>query len=248
LEYGRRIGSAERMYGYVMRAAKGNAVMADFMTLFWAFGADVFDAGGKPAVNTPEAVEALRFMVELGRITPPGYASFNTDEVSAHLLQATAVMSINWPSWIPAMDDPGKSKVVGRIAFAPVPSGRRPGQATLGAWIVAIPAASRQRDLAARFLEWATAPEQMKQAALRGNPPTRRSVFEDPDLVGRFRAFPAQLASLETARPRPRTPLWNEIEEAFGIYLSLANAGGISTEEALRRSQAEIEAILERNP
>ena len=34
------------------------------------------------------------------------------------------------------------------------------------------------------FLLWVTAPEQMRQSALKGNPPTRRSVFEDPELVG----------------------------------------------------------------
>ena len=30
------------------------------------------------------------------------------------------------------------------------------------------------------FIYWATDAAQMKQAALRGNPPTRRSVFEIP--------------------------------------------------------------------
>src|SRR5215211_2743282 len=29
-----------RMHGYVMRAAQGNAVVADFMPIFWAFGAE----------------------------------------------------------------------------------------------------------------------------------------------------------------------------------------------------------------
>ncbi len=86
----------------------------------------------------------------------------------------------------------------------------------------------------------------MKQAALRGNPPTRRSVFLDPDLRARFRAFPAQLASLETARPRPRTPLWNEIENAFGIRISQANSGSITPEDALQRANQEIEAIVQR--
>jgi multiple sugar transport system substrate-binding protein len=86
----------------------------------------------------------------------------------------------------------------------------------------------------------------MKQAALRGNPPTRRSVFQSPDLLAKFRAFPAQLAALESARPRPRSPLWNEIENAFGVSLSQANAGAISPEEALQQAQREISAILAR--
>jgi multiple sugar transport system substrate-binding protein len=156
-------------------------------------------------------------------------------------------MSINWPAWIDAMDDPSKSRVVGKIEFAQIPSARAKGVAELGTWLLAVPVAAPHREAAFDFLYWATGAEQMKQAALRGNPPTRRSVFQAPDLVAKFRAFPAQLASLEAARPRPRTPLWNEIENAFGVRLSQANAGALSPEEALRLAQSEIAAILERS-
>jgi multiple sugar transport system substrate-binding protein len=242
----RTIGAAEGMYGYVMRAAPGNAAVTDFMALFWAFGAEMFSPEGSPAVASAEGVAALAFMLELGKYTPPGYAGYNADEVAAHLLQSSAVMSINWPSWISAMDDPAKSKITGKIEFTAMPSGARPGVASLGAWLLAIPAASRNAALAREFIVWATDGPQMREAALLGNPPTRRSVFLDEDLRKRFRSFPAQLASLETARPRPRTPLWNEIENAFGVYLSQANAGRLTAGQAMHKANREIAAILER--
>ncbi len=246
LSAAQKIGAGEKMYGYVMRAAPGNAVVADFMPLLWAFGGDVLDASGKPVCDSPAAIEALQFMLELGKYSPPGYAGFNADEVSAHLLQSSAVMSINWPAWIAAMDDPSKSKVVGKIDFIPMPSARAPGVGELGTWLLAVPAASKHSADAFDFIYWATEAAQMKQAAVRGNPPTRRSVFEDLGLIGKFRAFPAQLASLESARPRPRTPLWNEIENTFGIYLSKANAGAMDPAAAMRAAAAEIGKILER--
>ena len=87
-----------------MRAAQGNAAVADFMPIFWAFGGEMFDATGKPTVNSPEGIAALEFMLELGKYSPPGYASFNADEVGAHLLQGTAAMSINWPAWISSFE------------------------------------------------------------------------------------------------------------------------------------------------
>jgi multiple sugar transport system substrate-binding protein len=241
------IGTGEKMFGYVMRAAPGNSAVTDFMPLLWAFGADIFDAQGKPNLASPEGIEALRFMVELGKYSPPGYAGFNAAEVSAQLLQGTAAMSINWPAWIAAMDDPSKSKVVGKIEFAPMPAGRLPGVAELGAWLLAIPAGSPHRDAALDFINWATDPVQMTQAALRGNPPTRRSVFQSPDLLKKFRAFPAQLAALESARPRPRTTQWNEIENAFGVSLSQANSGAATPEAAMQQANREIAAILERS-
>ena len=242
----RKIAAGGKMYGYVMRAAPGNPVVTDFLPLFWAFGGEMFSPEGTPAMASPEGIEALRFMLELGKYSPPGYGGFNADEVSAHLLQSTAAMSINWPAWIRAMDDPSKSRVVGKIDFIPMPGERVPGVGELGTWLLAVPSASKRTAEAFEFVYWVTDPAQIKQAALRGNPPTRRSVFQSPELTSRFRAFPAQLASLESARPRPRSPLWNEIENAFGIYLSKANAGAMGPDEAMRQAAREIGQIVER--
>ena len=239
------IGEREKMFGYVMRAAPGNAVVADFMPLLWAFGGDVLERPAKPECDSPAAIDALRFMLQLGKFSPPGYAGFNADEVSAHLLQSTAVMSINWPAWIGAMDDPAKSKVVGKIGFIPMPAERRRAWANWArGWSPYPPHRTTHGD-AFDFIFWATDAAQMKQAALRGNPPTRRSVFESPDLIAKFRAFPAQLASLESSRPRPRTKQWNEIENAFGIYLSKANAGSMDPATAMRQAARDINADRE---
>lgn len=235
-----------RLHGYVMRAAQGNAVVADFMPIFWAFGAEMFDAGGKPAVNSPEGINALKFMLELGRYAPPGYASFNADEVSAHLLQGTAAMSINWPAWISPFSDPARSKVIGKMEFTTMPGAAQPGRAEIGNWLIAIPRDAKNKDAAFDFLVWATSREQMKRSALRGNPPTRKSVFTDTELLAKFPAYPAQLRSLESSRPRPRTPLWNEIENAFGIFLSKANSGELSPEDAMNQANSKIAEIVER--
>ena len=235
-----------KMYGYVMRAAQGNAAVADFMPIFWAFGAEMFDANGKPTVNSARGIDALQFMVDLGKFSPPGYASFNADEVSAHLLQGTAAMSINWPAWINAFSNPAKSKVIGKIEFTTLPHERQPGQAEIGNWLIAIPRYSQKAEAAMDFLLWATSAEQMRRSAERGNPPTRKSLFQDPQLVAQFPAYPVQLRSLETSRPRPRTPQWNEIENAFGIFLSKANSGELSPADAMNQANAEIEKILQR--
>lgn len=235
-----------KMHGYVMRAAQGNAAVADFMPIFWAFGAEMFDENGKPTVNSPEGINALKFMLELGKYSPPGYASFNADEVNAHLLQGTAAMSINWPAWISPINDPAKSKVIGKMEFTVMPGAAKPGRAEIGNWLISIPRAAKDADAAFDFLIWATSAEQMKRSALRGNPPTRKSVFTDAELLARFPAYPAQLRSLENSRPRPRTPQWNEIENAFGIYLSKANSGELSPEDAMNQANAKIAEIIER--
>ena len=238
--------SGGKVYGYVMRAAQGNAAVADFMPIFWAFGGEMFDANSEPTVNSANGIEALKFMIELGKYSPPGYASFNADEVGAHLLQGTAAMSINWPAWISPFSDPSRSKVIGKMEFGQLPAAGNPGQAEIGNWLIAIPRDAQNVEAAIDFLLWATSREQMKLSAQRGNPPTRKSLFTDPELVAKFLSYPAQLRSLETSRPRPRTPLWNEIENAFGIFLSKANSGELSAEDAMNQANAEIKRIVER--
>ena len=235
-----------KIYGYVMRAAQGNAAVADFMPIFWAFGGEMFDANGQPIVNSPEGIAALKLMIELGKYSPPGYASFNADEVGAHLLQGTAAMSINWPAWISSFSDAAKSKVIGKMEFGQLPGAKNPGRAEIGNWLIAIPGDAKNVEAAMDFLLWATSRDQMKLSAQRGNPPTRKSVFTDPELVARFPSYPAQLRSLESSRPRPRTPQWNEIENAFGIYLSKANSGELTADDAMNQANAEIKKIVER--
>ena len=235
-----------KIHGYVMRAAQGNAAVADFMPIFWAFGGEMFDTKGKPTVNSPEGIAALEFMLELGKYSPPGYVSFNAAEVGAHLLQGTAAMSINWPAWLSSFSDPSKSKVIGKMEFTTLPSAQKPGQAEIGNWLIAIPRDSQNVEAAMEFLLWATDVEQMKLSALRGNPPTRKSLFKDAELLAKYPTYPAQLRSLESSRPRPRTPYWNEIENVFGIFLSKANSGELSPGDAMNQANAEIEKIFQR--
>jgi len=216
------------------------------MPLFGAFGAEMFDAGGRPRINSAEAVEALRFMLKLAEIAPPGYVNFNADEVGAHLLQGSALMAINWPAWIPAFDDPARSVVVGKIDYLPMPSQQRPGASAIGNWLLAIPRASRKARQSFEFLLWVTSREQMRLSALAGNPPTRKSVFEDRELIKRFRSYPVQYQALLHSRPRPRSPVWNEIENTFGVYLSQVNSGYYSPREGLESANREVEQILER--
>jgi multiple sugar transport system substrate-binding protein len=246
LNAAKTITEKEAIKGYVMRAAQGNSAVADFMPIFWAYGAEMFDANGNPTVNSPEGIAALKMMLELGKYSPSGYASFGADEVSNHLLQGTAAMSINWPAWIAAFSDEKKSKVIGKMEFTTMPGAKNLGKAEIGNWLIAIPQAARNKDVAFDFLIWATTKEQMKLSAQRGNPPTRTLLFKDEELLKKYPAYPAQLKSLEASRPRPRTPQWNEIENVFGTFLSKANSGQLTAEEAMNQANEEIKKIVER--
>ncbi len=241
-------GGGGRKFGYVLRGMEGNPVVANFMPVFWSFGGRMFDAEGNPQVNNAAGQQALDFFLKLKQISPPGAESFNADELGTHLLQGTAASSINWPNWVADFEDPNQSRVVGQMSHAPIPSGTRLGSSEIGHWLVGIMKASKNKQAAFDFINWATSPEQIKISAARGNPPVRFSVFTDPDLTRQeqFRHYPVLMQAIMNSTPRPRHPKWTEIENAFGVELSKAVAGRIGIKEALDRANDQIKQIIAR--
>jgi multiple sugar transport system substrate-binding protein len=229
-----------RTFGYVFRGAQGNSVVADFMPIFWSYGGNMFNADrSKITVDTPEAKQAMATFLALKAVSPPGVESYMADEVGRAVAAGTAASAINWPNWVATFEDPSQSKVVGKIANAPIPAGTHAGSSEIGHWALGITTTSKHKQEAFDFLVWATSPEQIKISATRGNPPVRFSVFTDPELTSQaqFRHFPF-------STPRPRHPKWPELENAFGIELSKAVAGTVTADEALKNAQAALEKIL----
>jgi multiple sugar transport system substrate-binding protein len=235
-----------RYFGYVFRGGEGNPVVADFMPIFWSYGADLFNADrSKVTIDTPEGASAMKTFMALKETAPKGVESYSADEVGRALAAGTAASSINWPNWVATFEDPSQSQVVGKISYSAIPSGTHAGASEIGHWTMGIMSASTNKQEAFDFMVWATSAEQIKISATRGNPPVRFSVFTDPELTSqeKFRHFPTLMEAINFSKPRPRHPKWPEIENAFGIELSKAVAGTITPEEALKNSQAAVENI-----
>ena len=235
-----------RYFGYVFRGGEGNPVVADFMPIFWSYGADLFNADrSMVTIDTPEGASAMKTFMALKETAPKGVESYSADEVGRALAAGTAASSINWPNWVATFEDPSQSQVVGKISYSAIPSGTHAGASEIGHWTMGIMSASTNKQEAFDFMVWATSAEQIKISATRGNPPVRFSVFTDPELTSqeKFRHFPTLMEAINFSKPRPRHPKWPEIENAFGIELSKAVAGTITPEEALKNSQAAVENI-----
>lgn len=249
------ISDQKASYGYVMRAAPGNAVVTDFMPLLWAYGGDVLDKDAKAATVSSEAARiALNMMLALGKYAPQNYPALDARELNEYLAPPgrgrPAAMAINWNSWILKLNNDGATnKDSARIETLPdlMPAGSVKGVPELGCWLLAVPATSDNASRARKFLSFVTKQRQQQITACWGTPPVERALFDDPKLTKQYPSLTAQKKALEAARPRPRTPLWPEIEIALGHYLAMANSGGLSAEEALDRANREIQRILDDN-
>jgi sorbitol/mannitol transport system substrate-binding protein len=131
----------------------------------------------------------------------------------------------------------------------------------LWSWALAIPATSSKRDLAWRYIAWATGPKYVEEAGPRipggwaAIPPgTRRSTYQSPKYSQAARVFATPtLEAIESApvdnpgtSKRPGTPgvqyvgipqfqaVGNECTELFSAVIS----GPLTTDSALRNCQS----------
>ena len=231
--------------GVVFRGVKGNPIVTGFLPIFWAFGGKVIE-NGHAAVASDAGVAALKFLIALKDYAPKDVAVYNASEVKDALLAGNAAMATEvWPGWVPDLDNPSKSKVVGKVGIIPAPGLVEKSSPMIGIWLFGIPSSSKNKAPALDFLKFVTSANIQRRLTLQvGNPPTRTSIYKDSEVVAKYRWFPSQLAALENARPRPRVPVWKEIEGALGQYLQMALVGQQSPKEALVAAQQQIDEIL----
>ncbi|MFH1609465.1 MAG: ABC transporter substrate-binding protein [Candidatus Bipolaricaulota bacterium] len=233
------------VFPVVFRGAKGNDIVTSFLPILWAHGGDII-VGGKSGVDSPEFLAALEVFLELAHYAPGDVGVYKAAKLREVLLAGKAAMALEvWPAWIPELDDPKKSLVVNQVELA-----THPGQAVdtapmLGIWLLGIPATSRYKEEAFNFLLYVTSPEIQKVMALHvGNPPTLTSLYKDPELIARYRWYPAQLEALLAGVPRPRIPVWSRVEDILGGFLHEALSGIRTPEDAMKAAHAAITAIL----
>jgi len=234
------------MKGYVMRGQRANPAATASLPIFWGFGCRLFDEHWMPQTDSEECKQAFEFYDQLAALhVPPGVASYDGAEVERALAQGEAAMAMAWPGWTTNLGNPEMSETAGLWHWRPAPIQEgKEGGAMMGVWMWAIPEGSEKKDLAFDYILWATGPEGQKIQALMGAPPTRESVFQDPDVLEKYPHFSAVHAAQKEARMRPRTPVWGKAEEVWGTHISAMLADTETPEEASELITQELTDIM----
>jgi multiple sugar transport system substrate-binding protein len=207
----------------VLRVGPGNSIVTDFMPILWSFDPRSFPVGKAEFLNKEHAAQAFDNLAALAGDQNLGGASVDDFDLAVYMTsEHGAAMSIVWSAWAMAMQT-ADAHLNENVSFVPMPG----GQPELGVWLLAIPnnlAAGHWKE-AKDLVLYATSREQIRLAATEGNPPPRRSVLASSE--GSLPTFGLQLESLQSARPRPRTRYWQQIEDSLGSCL-IREIGGIS--------------------
>lgn len=241
-------------YGIVWQGARYEGLITTFIEYLGAFGGRILDERGQVVVNRPEAVHALEFMRDElygSRIAPLDVLTWHEEEARYAFQNGNAVFMRNWPYAYEPMSNPKDSPVAGKYTVSPMPSsGAATGHSTaaLGGAQLAINAYSESPDAAYRLIAYLTAPEQMLQRAQAvGQYPTRPALYDDARLAASL-AIPLAQArrAIESATPRPVTPIYTELSEILQIELHRALVRQTTPQDALNSAAARINALMDR--
>src|SRR5712672_989546 len=242
-------------YGIVSQGARYEGLITGFVEYLGAFGGRIIDDKGNVVVNRPEAVRALEFMRDelyKTHVAPLDVLTWHEEEARFAFQNGNAVFMRNWPYPVAAMSDTAQSKVAGKFTVSPMPaSGQAPGghsTAALGGAQLAINAYTEFPDAAYKLIAYLTAPEQMlERARAVGQYPTRRALYDDARLKSAI-AIPLDDArrAIESATPRPVTPIYTELSEILQIELHRALVRQAEPQDALNSAAARINALIER--
>src|SRR5919107_1757859 len=171
----------EGTYGFVARGLK-NANVPVWTSFLLGYGVDPVDANGNLKTDSPEAIEAARLYQQLlTKTSPQGVAGFNSSECQSAFLQGKIGMWLDGVGFAPPLEDPKRSRVVGRVGYGVMPKGPvAHASATFGDGI-GVAEASANKEAGYLYCQWAVSKimgARLLQAG--GGVPFRKSVIDDP--------------------------------------------------------------------
>ncbi|WP_432514691.1 ABC transporter substrate-binding protein [Kineococcus sp. SYSU DK001] len=193
----------QNRYGVAFRGSKSWATIhPGFMTQFTREGGRDYTAEGTTytaAMNSDKAVDFTKKWVDLAKNAgPTSWTTYDYPQCTGDLGNGNAMMVYDADSATYPKQKAGASAQAGNLAWYPGPAGPDGSYATnLWTWSLAMNAASKKKQAAWLFIQWATGKDAMNKAtASTFADPTRASVF-DGSFKQTLGDFPGYLETFE---------------------------------------------------
>jgi ABC-type glycerol-3-phosphate transport system substrate-binding protein len=214
-----------------------------------------FDEALNATLHDPRVVKYTEIWVNMVRESgPPNWANMQWYDAMEAFTAGQAGMIADADFFAQNYEDPAKSKVAGKVAYAVLPGGAEgKPYAGLWTWALGINKATKNKEAAWLFVQWATSQRTLLNATLgyRNYNPSRVSVSDDPRVKAVMGAWgggtytAAMTKNLETARilwiPQPERARAADIwaRALHEIYFQRMSAA-----DALKRASGQIDAVL----
>ena len=235
LEAAARKLNSESVAGVASRG-KGAAAVTQLSSYVYNYGGAYLDKGVAVFDSKP-AVEAIRYYGKLlGNYGPKGVTSMSWENIMPLFQAGKVAMWTDASVFYGQIIDPSKTQVSAEnVGIANLPAGPKTNSPFIvTSWGIALAKQSKNKELAARFLEWATSKELAAQGMQANITMARSSVWEDKAVLAKInpglvetRAFAAKNG---TPFDRPYMSAVGEARDLIGeLIIESINTKGAST-------------------
>ncbi|MBW4630899.1 MAG: ABC transporter substrate-binding protein [Iphinoe sp. HA4291-MV1] len=237
-------------WGYVWQGRQYEGLNAMFVEVLKGFGGfwvnpNTLEVG----LDKPETLKAIAFLKETIQegISPRGVTTYQEEETRRFFQSGQAAFIRSWPYLWPlanAEDSPLKGKI-GIKPMVSVPD--ESGGGCLGGWRLGIAKSSRHPKEAWKAVKYFTSEEAQRQFILKaGFVPSRRSLFNDPQIVSKYPHYPQLLKIADKAVLRPPIAQYAQVSDILQRYLSATLTNRITPERAMQAAASETRSLLRR--
>ncbi len=238
--------------GFVARGLK-NANVPVWSSFLLGYGGAFLDAKGKLTTDTAEAIDAGKmYQTLLAKSGPQGVAGFNWNESQSLFLQGKAAMWLDGIGFAQPLEDPTKSRIVGKVGYGVMPAGPKQQVSALFGDGEGISTFSKKKGPSWFYLQWASnKANQTRVLQAAAGAPVRNSAYAAAQSSADFKApkqwVECMLASARIAQPGlPVIAPVTEFRDVFGIALTNMINGADPAAE-LKKATAEFQPILDKS-
>ena len=245
--------NSESMAGFASRG-KGAAAVTQMSSFVYNYGGLYLDKGVAVFDSKP-TLDAIRFYGKIvGTYGPKGVTSMSWENILPLFQAGKIAMWTDASVFFGQLVDPAKSQVATEnVGIADFPAGLKKNTPYLAvAWGIAVANQSKRKDLAMKFLEWATSKDFAKRAMLVSNiPVARTSAWDDKET--RAKVHPGMLATRNFAAKngfpydRPYMTAVGEARDQIGeVVIESVNTKGTSPnlEKLAKEKVARVNGLL----
>lgn len=235
-------------YGTTLGASFSSGAVCEFLPRMWSYKGKPINENGKVDLYSRETVHALENYIESFKFSPPGSEDNWWDEQVTDFSQGRTAMMILFVAHATDITNREKSKIVGKIGYAPIP-GNNP---ILGGWSLGINQYSKKQDLAFDFLSWVSGRELAIPHTILGGATPSMSLYKSSELVDLYPWLPMVLEEFSSSRKRAVSKTttsgkmsdW-QFEHILGKVVNQAVKGILSPEKAIQNAHKEMAEIIE---
>lgn len=230
-----------------------------WLNFLWAAGGDVFDADGRPAWTSEEALKASEDYIALhteAKVTNPASLSFVEQDARQSFMQGKSAMIPVWWWAYSSMINPEQSTLTAdQVAFAGMPAYGEKAVTYAISMPFSVSSYSKNKEASWEFLKWLSNPDLEKRNAtereVEGNSIINNVVthvvnLQDPDVnAANANIQEAAWGSLENSNIMPQIPEWPEVGDILSTAIAEAAAGG-NTRELMTVAAEQATKVLKR--